>query len=115
MFTKLIIKMGTFEELLRMEDDLKFKTYEFVTKATELILIDPGQVRWVLNKSLKWIDENKHKAKVELIIENRKKPHVNLEQKVDARALPAVPQSPIVETRQEIKERVGREKYEELT
>ena len=66
--------MGTFQDQTQLGQNLKMQTYDFKTKASEVIRSDAFGTREVLallDNTLSWIDEFQHQKKVREVIIGR--------------------------------------------
>ena len=64
--------MGKFEDPTQLSQNVKFKTFDFKTRATEIVVVNEHGVRFVLNSDLKWINEAVHKENVKTAIADQK-------------------------------------------
>ena len=71
-FSKLKVRMGSFQDQTQLGQNLKLKSFDFTTNASEVIKCDAYGTRQLLNSDLQWMDEEEHKEKVKMIIKERK-------------------------------------------
>ena len=76
-FTRLKILIATFEDTSNISYKIKFKTYLFENKASDIIIVRENGERYVLDKDFNQIHETAHKRNVEKKIAERKTVPIN--------------------------------------